>query len=234
MEYREVYLPDEVRKGKEGSAQGRGGRFFARKSMICLGAAILMAGVLTGSVVHGQRASRELSQTQEDLAKEVFRFHVLANSDSEEDQALKLKVKEAVISYMERELPDAEEAQETKVWAKEHVRDIETVAKRVILEEGYGYPVTAEVTECEFPDKTYGDVTFPAGRYEALRIRIGAGKGHNWWCVLYPNLCFLDCVHAVVPDEGKEELKEVLTDEEYEMITAGTKFKIKCFFLGGR
>ena len=86
------------------------------------------------------------------------------------------------------------------------------------------------MTFCDFPDKTYGDVTFPAGRYEALRIEIGRAEGHNWWCVLYPNLCFLDSVHAVVPEEGKEELRQVLTDEEYEMVTATTYFKVKWFF----
>ncbi|XCP85749.1 stage II sporulation protein R [Roseburia hominis] len=227
MQYREVYLPDEVDQIRR-----RDRVFPGKKSVICLVAAVLMAGVLTGSVVHGQRVSERVKKTQEDLAGEVFRFHVLANSDSEEDQALKMRVKEAVISYMEEELPEAESAEETKEWARAHVEDIEEVAGDVIHEEGYGYAVKAKVTECEFPDKTYGDVTFPAGRYEALRIEIGEGEGHNWWCVLYPNLCFLDCVHAIVPEEGKEELKEVLTDEEYEMVTAGTKFRIKCFFLG--
>ena len=86
------------------------------------------------------------------------------------------------------------------------------------------------MTNCYFPDKTYGDITFPNGYYDALRIEIGEAKGHNWWCVLYPNLCFVDAVHAVVPDEGKEELKEVLDEEEYEMVTATSKFKIKWFF----
>lgn len=228
MEHREIYLPDERNKGRNVSE----GKILTRKKVICFGIAVLVAGILTGSVVHGQRASEKLRRTQEDLAEEVFRFHVLANSDSEEDQALKMRVKEEVISFMESELPEAKKAEDTKEWAKGHLKEIEKVAGEIVHKEGYGYPVRAEVTECDFPDKTYGDVTFPAGRYEALRIEIGEGKGQNWWCVLYPNLCFLDSVHAVVPDEGKEELKEVLTDEEYEMITAGTKFKIKCFFLG--
>ena len=73
---------------------------------------------------------------------------------------------------------------------------------------------------------------FPAGWYEALRIEIGSAKGKNWWCVLYPNLCFLDSVHAVVPKEGKQELETVLEEEEYEMVTATSKFKIKWFFFG--
>ena len=110
------------------------------------------------------------------------------------------------------------------------MEQIEGIAEKIVKENGYTYQVNAEVTFCDFPDKTYGDVTFPAGRYEALRIEIGRAEGHNWWCVLYPNLCFLDSVHAVVPEEGKEELRQVLTDEEYEMVTATTYFKVKWFF----
>lgn len=171
-----------------------------------------------------------MAVTQQKLAEEVLRFHVLANSDSEEDQALKMKVKEAVLSYMKEEFPDAKSADETKNWVRNHETDFEKVAEKVIRNEGYHYPVKVELTTSYFPDKTYGDVTFPRGNYEALRIEIGKAKGQNWWCVLYPNLCFIDAVHAVVPEEGKEELRTVLDEEAYEMVTATTKFRIKWFF----
>ena len=175
----------------------------------------------------------KVEKTQEKLAEEVLRFHVLANSDSEEDQQLKMKVKEAVIAYMKRELPNAESVEETKEWTGSHEKELEEVAGRVISEEGYTYPVKAELTESYFPQKTYGDVTFPAGEYEALRIEIGKAKGHNWWCVLYPNLCFVDATNAVVPKKSKQKLKSVLDEEEYEMVTATSKFKIRWFFFGG-
>lgn len=81
------------------------------------------------------------------------------------------------------------------------------MSRRCVAEENYDYPVTAAVTTCWFPDKTYGDVTFPAGNYEALRIEIGSAKGHNWWCVLYPSLCFRDAANAVVPNEGKRKIE---------------------------
>ena len=81
-----------------------------------------------------------------------------------------------------------------------------------------------------FPRKTYHDITLPKGNYDALRVEIGNAKGQNWWCLLYPNLCFIDAVHAVVPDEGKKELKKVLDEEEYEMVTTTSKFKVKWFF----
>ena len=195
------------------------------KYIICVLVGVILSGLATASIVRAKEM-----RVQERLAEEVFRFHVLANSDSEEDQALKMQVKEAVISYMKAELPDSESVLETKEWAKSHLDEIVDLSELVVAEAGYEYSVSAEVTSCYFPEKTYGDVTFPAGEYEALRIEIGEAKGQNWWCVLYPNLCFVDAVHAVVPDEGKEELKEVLDEEAYEMVTSKTCFKIKWFF----
>ena len=144
---------------------------------------------------------------------------MLADSDSDEAQKVKLKVRDQVLEYMKQTLPGNEDmvsASQTKKWAKEHLREIEDIAEKVIREEGYSYRAKAEVSVCYFPDKRYGDITFPQGYYEALRIKLGKAKGHNWWCVLYPNLCFTSSTCAVVDEEGKEELKEVLTDEEYE------------------
>lgn len=196
------------------------------KKKICVIIGIGIAVFVTGVMVRGKNRSM-----QKELAEQVFRFHVLANSDSEEDQALKMQVKEAVISYMKQELPTSESAEVTKAWASKNLPDIVRVAEQVVKEKGYSYPVQAEVTTCDFPDKTYGDITFPAGEYEALRIEIGEAKGQNWWCVLYPNLCFIDAVHAVVPKEGKEELKEVLKEDTYRMVTTTSRFKIGWFFL---
>ena len=174
----------------------------------------------------------EAENLQRKLAEEIFRFHVLANSDSGEDQSLKMKVKDHIVNYMKLKIPEAENMEETKKWAKAHLNEIEEEAVKVVRENGYDYSVKAEVTKSIFPEKTYGDLTFPQGVYEALRISIGKGRGRNWWCVLYPNLCFLDCVHAVVPEEGKEKLKAKLTVDEYDMITAYHTFKVKCFFFG--
>ena len=190
----------------------------------------VLAGILISLLVTGIMVNAKQSQLQEDLAKEVFRFHVLANSDSDEDQALKMQVKEAVIAYMKEEIPDSDSVETTKEWARNHLDAIVNLAKAVIREEGYDYPVIAEVTTCDFPDKTYGDITFPSGRYEALRIEIGEANGQNWWCVLYPNLCFIDAVHAVVPEDGKKDLKKVLQEDTYEMVTATSRFKIGWFF----
>ena len=192
---------------------------------ICAIIGVVISIFVTGFIVNAKK-----NEMQEELAREVFRFHVLANSDSEEDQALKMQVKEAVISYMKQELPESDSVDTTRKWARANLDGIVSLAQRIVESEGYDYPVTAEVTICDFPDKTYGDITFPAGEYEALRIKIGQAKGQNWWCVLYPNLCFIDAVHAVVPDEGKKDLKEVLEEDTYEMVTTRTRFKIGWFF----
>ena len=192
---------------------------------VCILVGILFSFLVTGILVNVKQAGM-----QRELAQQVFRFHVLANSDTEEDQELKMKVKEAILAYMKQELGHSDSVDETKQWANENLGQLEEVAGQVIAGEGYDYAVSAQVTMCDFPDKTYGDITFPAGEYEALRVEIGEADGRNWWCVLFPNLCFMDAVHAVVPEEGKQELKEVLEEDTYEMITATTRFKIGWFF----
>ena len=201
-------------------------KYIKKRQMVCI--LISLAAAL---LVTGFSYQRKEGEIQKKLAEEVFRFHVIANSDSDYDQDLKMKVKENVIAYMKEAIPESESAKMTREWAATHLTEIEEIAIDTLQNEGCFDEVTACVTECYFPDKTYGDLTFPKGMYEVLRIEIGEAKGQNWWCVLYPNLCFIDAVHAVVPDEGKAELKEVLDEEEYEMVTATSKFKIKWFFL---
>lgn len=131
---------------------------------------------------------------------------------------MEVKSRDAVVEYMKSLLEGAEDLEETKGRVAERLADIEELAMRIVEKEQAGYPVHAELTECYFPRKSYGDCTFPAGRYEALRICIGKAEGKNWWCVLFPNLCFVDSIHAVVPEEQKKELKNVLTEEEYESL----------------
>lgn len=187
--------------------------------------------LLLGSAVRIEQVEAKADAAQERLSGEVFRFHVLANSDSKEDQELKLKVRDAVLAYMQEQLPEAENAAETKAWAIRHLDELNRVAKQVLRTEESKDAVETEVIRCQFPERTYGEVTLPAGWYDALRIKIGSAKGHNWWCVLYPNLCFVDSVRAVVPKESKEELQTVLTDDEYAMLMEGAQIKIKWFFL---
>lgn len=199
-----------------------------RKKYMIAAALILgiAGGILAASFT--ARAQRETpSQIQQGIAKEIIRFHVLANSDDEKDQALKLKVKTAVVDYLHELLGDNTTLAQTKAGIAIHLEDIIKLSQEVIEREGYDYPVTARITTTYFPEKTYGDCTFPAGDYEALQIKIGKAEGHNWWCVLYPSLCFVDATHGVVTEEKKEELKNVLTEEEYDTVTDTPKIKIK-------
>lgn len=199
---------------------------------ICLGISIVIAAALTGWVVmqRGLLVEARTEQATAELAEQVLRFHVLADSDSERDQQVKMQVKNAVVSYLQEELDGQNGLRETKEFVREHLEEIREVAQQTVRQENSEDTVTAELVRDEFPEKNYGDVTFPKGTYEALRIRIGSGMGHNWWCCLYPNLCFMDSVYGKVVPEDKQELKGVLDEDAYEMITCTSDFKIKWFF----
>jgi len=153
----------------------------------------------------------------------ILRFHVRANSDSEEDQDLKMAVKEDVVAMLKPLLSDCKNVAESKNIVVANLQNIYKTAVNTITEQGYDYEVKVYVTEEGFPAKTYGDLTFPEGEYQALRIDIGEAKGQNWWCVMYPPLCFIDESTAVVSKEGKQELKEALTPEEYAALFAYCK-----------
>lgn len=193
---------------------------------------VLVASAITMALVHNNQEVLAYKRTQQSLSNEVLRFHVLANSDTNEDQELKLEVKDRIIEYMKEELGENESLSYTKLWAENNLSQLDKIASEYIKSKGYDYTTNVELAVVEFPTKTYGDVTFPAGEYEALRIQIGDAKGENWWCCLYPNLCFIDATYAVVSEEGKEELETVLDEDEYEMITTATEFKFKWFFFG--
>lgn len=168
--------------------------------------------------------SSDLVETvHEDLADNILRFHVLANSDSEEDQALKLKVKNAVLDYMKKGLSEDADLEDTKEFIKVNATDIKTLAESIISEEGYTYPVSLSLEPWYFPTKSYGDLTFPCGTYEAFRIVIGDGDGKNWWCVLYPSLCFVDVSYGIVPEDSKETLKNTLDEDTYASLLSSEK-----------
>lgn len=192
-------------------------RRMLRQNLILIALTILI-WVLGGIYITLIREEHTLA-VQQNLAEQVVRFHVLANSNSSDDQALKLLVKNAVLEYMSEPLARCETASEAVEILDKNTSSIIRVARQVIEENGYSYSVTAGIEEVYFPVKSYGDVTFPAGMYTAYRIIIGEGDGNNWWCVLYPPLCFIDITHGIVPEESREQLRSVLTEEEYLAIT---------------
>lgn len=170
----------------------------------------------------------ESTNATDALAKNTIRFHVRANSDTKIDQAVKLKVKDAVVNYIYNQTKDFASAEETSLFITQHNDKIKNVAQKVIDENGFDYTVQSSFGTDSFPDKTYGDIIYPKGEYTSYTLTIGNGKGHNWWCVLYPPLCFVDTSTGVVPDSSKERLKESLTDTEYHTIVR-YKFKYLTF-----
>lgn len=206
-----------------------------KRQRICLGTALVLAVLVTAGLLmqRGALVEARTEKAQNKLAEEVLRFHVLADSDEPDDQKLKLQVRDAVLLYIREELTEQTDLQETCAWVQKHLGDLEQTAEDKLEEEGCTDSVRAELVKDYFPEKSYGDITFPAGEYMALRIRIGQAAGHNWWCCLYPSLCFTDAAAASAPEEEMEQFGRVLGEDEYDMITAFSDFKIKWFFFGG-
>lgn len=190
----------------------------------CIKTAIVLAAAAL--ICCGIVQFRQQRMTEE-IAGKVIRFHVRANSDREEDQDLKLKVRDAIGVYMQPALSGISDINASRQAIRERLPQITQTAEQVIAREGYTYDVSASLKVTDFPEKTYGSYTFPEGRYEALEVVIGAGGGHNWWCVMYPNLCFFNSVYEVVDEEAEESLQRALTPEEYESLMEGKNYKVK-------
>ncbi len=166
---------------------------------------------------------KKISNASDDYKEKLIRFHVLANSDSDEDQNLKLKVRDAVIDYLQPKLSKSKNIEESELIIKKEYEKIEEIGKNIILENGYNYDIKVGIDYSEFPTKKYSNVVLPAGEYKALRIIIGEGKGKNWWCVMFPPLCFVDEDKAIIDKETDYKLRQVLTEEEYELISQNNK-----------
>lgn len=170
------------------------------------------------------------SSISSDLSKSVFRLHVIANSDSDEDQSLKLQVRDKLLDYMNSITANVSSKDDAIKIAQDHQKDFQIIAEQTILDKGYSYLVTVEIGNYEFPTKHYGDITLPSGYYDALRVKIGDACGHNWWCVMFPPLCFVDVTSGIVPESSKDQLKENMSSEDYSIISNDnslTEFKFK-------
>ena len=176
------------------------------------------------AISYTEAASSEISDA-------VFRLHVIANSDSDEDQNLKYKVRDSLLEYMNSLTSSCTSKEEVVNIAKEHSEEFKQIALKTIDENGYAYDVNIEIGNFEFPTKNYGDIFLPSGHYDALKVEIGEAKGRNWWCVMFPPLCFIDISSGIVPEESKEYLKSNMSEEEYALISEtddiGLQFKFK-------
>ncbi len=148
-----------------------------------------------------------------EIPNDVFRFHILANSESDEDQVLKLKVRDKVLEKTKILFDTANSKSDAEEFVKANLGTIEEIAQNEVYKNGYNYPVKAEIVNMHFDTRYYESYTLPAGMYDALRITIGNAKGHNWWCVMYPSICISTI------DEGKNRAKDALSDDEYSVVT---------------
>lgn len=156
-----------------------------------------------------------------DLSDSVLRLHIIANSDSEADQKLKLQVRDNIIKYMNSLTADSNSKTDVISIVSNNLDSFKKIALNTIKENGYDYDVNIKIGNFYFPTKTYGDISFPSGNYDALKVEIGDAVGQNWWCVLFPPLCFVNSSSATVPDDSKETLKENISSEGYEVISEG-------------
>ena len=154
------------------------------------------------------------------IRESVLRLHILANSDSDEDQALKLKVRDRILEETGDLFENASNLENAESSAANSLELVRSIAEDEVRKQGYDYPVRAELCNMFFETRQYDDITMPAGRYDAVRITIGEAKGHNWWCVLYPPMC----IPAAQP---KQELGDVLTEDGMEVVTSKPKYEVR-------
>lgn len=181
---------------------------------------VLMAGC------YSMAESYVRQQSVEAISGKVLRFHVIAKSDSADDQRRKLLVRDAVGEWMSLKLQGAENKADCEKIIEKNKAQIQALVQQVLAEDGEAERVQVQLADVEFPDKVYGDYEFPAGTYRALQIIIGEGGGHNWWCVLYPNLCFSAEGYDVTGDGAREELSKVLSPSEYQAVLKEKKYKL--------
>lgn len=183
------------------------------RTLLTLGGMFVVLGVIAMGVI------RYSTDVTDSISKQVIRFHVVANSDTTDDQLLKQKVRDEVIEFIKPLIDECETVEDTRYILEGSLPVIKEISQEVVEDWGKDYSVYVALDKANFPTKSYGDVVLPAGEYEACRIVIGEGKGENWWCVMYPPLCYLDVATGVVPLEGKEQLENRLNEEQYKLIT---------------
>lgn len=180
---------------------------------------ILILLAFTLSLVHLGSPDLKLAGR---LRKQVLRFHVIADSNQKTDQDLKLEVRSFLLGRISQGLAEesgsSRSKESTASYVRLHKNELEQDANKFIRNKGFSYEAEIEVGVSHFPTKTYGDMLFPAGDYDAVRVVLGKGKGRNWWCVLYPSLCLTDSSAKTVPESSKKELAEHMAPDDYETI----------------
>ena len=172
-----------------------------------------------------------LSWQQSELAQRMVRLHVIANSDSQDDQTLKLQVRDAVLEQAAVYLEEVSDVESAVAVLTAHLEELSLVGQAVVEREGYSYPVAAQLGSTHFPTKYYDGFALPAGDYQALRVVIGAGEGENWWCVAFPTLCV-----SAASEWQTTAVSGGLTEEDVALMAGeeGYVLKFKCLELWDR
>ena len=184
-----------------------------------VGLSLLLLSILTISTVYIYGEVSKVEKVSSNYKDKLIRFHVLANSDSEVDQKLKLKVRDEVIKYLQPLLKESNGIKESEKIILSEGENIKRISKNIISKNGYNYEVKVNLEYSKFPAKQYSNIVLPAGEYKALRIILGDGEGKNWWCVMFPPLCFIDVTKGQVAyDETEKKMKDVLSEEEFKSV----------------
>ena len=172
---------------------------------------VLIVLILNGCEVNNRNNDLELRElSYNDIKDKLIRFHVIANSDTEEDQNLKLKVRDKVVEALSSKLQGVTTLAEAEDILEDNIEYVNEIAMKVIADNNYNYKVKSMLSHENFPDKVYGDYIVPQGNYEAFRVIIGDGQGQNWWCVMFPSLCFVDeSKNSVDSSDLKEEIESI-------------------------
>lgn len=187
--------------------------------------AVLM-GVVFTALFTAYTSKSYAEEIQNGISDKVVRFHVLANSDELEDQTLKLLVRDKILSVYGNILSVCEDKADTLKKLEQEQNNIRLLAQETVWEQGYTYAVSVSVIQEHFPFKQYEDVVFPAGIYDGLRIEIGEAVGENWWCVLYPQMCYVDATLGYSTSESYELLENTLSEEELIVVSAMTQEQV--------
>lgn len=206
-----------------------------KKVLSILFCGVLVFSLLIGATLEKSQATNEDNEIIENISEKLIRFHVLANSNTDVDQELKMKVKDEVLKYISPMLEKSESLEESREILKKEDKNIINIAEEFIKKEGFNYSVETTLTRENFPVKEYGNIVLPQGEYEAYRILIGNGQGENWWCVMFPPLCFVDITKGQVSyDKTDKQMKEILSEKEFKAVNKKeneVKFELKVFDL---
>ncbi len=185
---------------------------------------LIILTLLFGSAYVLKGASQDASASEsaasaEVIGKNLIRFHVIANSDSETDQSVKLEIRDAILRRVGPQLEKLESTKEAMDYLQNNMDTIIEIANGILSKKSMGYKATASVGKFDFPVKSYNSITLPAGNYTALRVVLGNGDGKNWWCVMFPPLCFIDVTQGLTEEKTDQQLSRVMTTQNVDSIT---------------